>query len=217
MKKKKRIAALIVVYQGSKTFKYFFGKMHTPFTWGTQKRPLSLHSTASFKCSQLVRAHIIVQAAAEMCAWKWPCVTMRAEWGESLSGCQGREWSDRSWDEGSSSQTVGRQRQGQGALLAKSQFLFPKAGSWGKANHLAPCQSHKNPFLPAWIQRNKHSFTIHSAVLLNPVCFCIRIDVCCIYWNPVNLLFPSLYDLLLLLLSKCIQCPLWLGFNHPSG
>lgn len=31
----------------------------------------------------------------------------------------------------------------------------------------------------------------------------------------MNLLFPSLYDLLLLLLSKCIQCPLRLGFNHP--
>lgn len=33
----------------------------------------------------------------------------------------------------------------------------------------------------------------------------------------MNLLFPSLDDLLLLLLSKCILCPLWLGFNHPSG
>lgn len=33
----------------------------------------------------------------------------------------------------------------------------------------------------------------------------------------MNLLFPSLHDLLLLLLSKHIQCLMWLGFSHPSG
>lgn len=110
---------------------------------------------------------------------------------------------------------AGRGR-GRGHCWHKSVPL-PKSWELGKGNHLALCQSHKNLFLPAWIQRNKHSFTFHSAVLLNPVCFCTCIDVCCIYWNPVNLLFPSLYDLLLLLLSKCIQCLLQLGFNHPSG
>lgn len=44
-------------------------------------------------------------------------------------GCQGREWSDRRWDEGSSSQTVGRQKQGQGALLTKVSSSFQKLGA----------------------------------------------------------------------------------------
>lgn len=150
-----------------------------------------------------------MQAATEM--WIWDHEEER-HWG--LPG-QGVEWQEMGW--GQLQPDCGQAESGAGGTADKGQFLFPKAGSWGKANHLVLCQSHKNPFLPAWIQRNKHSFTIHSAVLLNPVCFCIRIDVCYIYWNPVNLLFPSLDDLLLLLLSKCILCPLWLGFNHPSG
>lgn len=119
---------------------------------------------------------------------------------------QGVEWQEMGWGQL-------QPEAGAGGTAGKSQLLFPKAGSWGKANHLALRQSHKNPFLPAWIQRNKHSFTIHSAVLLNPVCLCIPIDVCCICWNPVTLLFPSLHDLLLLLLWKHIQCllqsPFW--------